>query len=57
MSNIFYESLGRLTWWHAKRLAVQRLRDNSLRVGATAALIVGIVVAGAVIARSNAIAE
>lgn len=57
MSNIFYESLGRVTWAVGKRkvrkaLTPQRSR-KSLFV-ATAVVAVAVVAAGAVLARAHA---
>ena len=57
MSRYFYEALGRATWWGAKRKARTRLNDNSVRYGAIGAVALGVVVAGAVLARSHAPAE
>lgn len=57
MSNIFYESLGRVTWAVGKRkvrnaLIPQRSR-KSLVVG-TAVIAVAVIVGGAVLARAHA---
>ncbi|MGH2905264.1 MAG: hypothetical protein ACRDKI_00665 [Solirubrobacterales bacterium] len=57
MSSMFYEALGRATWWRAKRHAKARLQVNTVRAGVVGAVAVGVIAVGAVLARSHAPTE
>jgi hypothetical protein len=57
MSNIFYESTGRVVWGLARRHMRHSVGNNGVRYGAVAAVAVGVIAVGAVLARSHAPAE